>query len=71
MNSLEKVEVSTVLCRLLSHIIITKNLFLRLTFCLSLQKKESKYNPTAGHHVPRSIGALLIKIKTSVWGIGD
>jgi hypothetical protein len=34
---------------------VTKNLFLRLTFCLSLQKKENKYNPTAGHHVPRSI----------------
>jgi hypothetical protein len=26
----------------------------RLTFCLSFQKKESKYNPMAGHHVPRS-----------------
>jgi hypothetical protein len=44
-------------------ILITKNLFLRLTFCLSLQKKESKYNPTAGHHVPRSI-ALLIEKKS-------
>jgi hypothetical protein len=34
---------------------VNKNLFLRLTFCLSLQKTESKYNPTAGHHVPRSL----------------
>jgi hypothetical protein len=38
---------------------MTNNLFLRLTFCLSLQKKESKYNRTAGHHVPRSIALPL------------
>jgi hypothetical protein len=31
------------------------NEFLMLTLCLFLQKKKSKYNPTAGHHVPRSI----------------
>jgi hypothetical protein len=32
-----------------------KKSILRLTFCLSFQKKESKYNPMAGHHIPRSI----------------
>jgi hypothetical protein len=26
---------------------VNKNLFLRLTFCLFFQKKESKYNPMA------------------------
>jgi hypothetical protein len=40
---------------------VTKNIFLRLSFCLSLQKKESKYNPTAGHHVPRSIALPIEK----------
>jgi hypothetical protein len=32
-----------------------KHLFFGNTLCLSLLKKESKYNPMARHHVPQSI----------------
>jgi hypothetical protein len=35
----------------LSEALTPDCLFLSYTFCLSFQKKESKYNPTAGHHV--------------------